>query len=345
MKILFLPNFSVHRIPENTPSLLPANKHVRGKGYWFLEHFPSADVVVIDNASVFPFTLSRKLARVETQQAIKAILCQRDYDIIISHSFNSALVFGLLRSTLSVDLPPHFVIDVGCLNGGIDNPLQIPIIRHALKSVHGLIYHSSINETFYSKHFPGVKRAFVPFGTDPDIFRPLSQVRSDDYALSIGYGARDYETLIRAWKDVDFPLVIVGTTKLDTQSLKNVRLVPMVPIDELVRLIHNARFVVLPIERLRYSVGQTTLTQCMSMEKAIIVNRVPGTVDYIRDGENCLAVEYGNVEELQAKIGLLLHDPRTAGRMSTNARKDVIENLNEKRMAGMMYEFIKSHID
>lgn len=340
MKILFLPNFEVQERPDDS-SVPPPNRRDHDKGYWFLSNFPDSSVDVIDNWSPFPFGLIKRVLKMEVFQAFRALVKRKDYDLIFSHSFLSAFVFSLIRSLSSERSPPHFVIDVGSLNGGRENRIEIALVRKALESVSGLIFHSSVNESHYAKHFPEVARAFVPFGTDPDLFKPSGDDAPGEYALSIGYGHRDYPTLIRAWARIDFPLRIVGTVSVDTKGLRNVTLVPHVPLPELLDHIRGARFVVLPIENARYSMGQMTLIQCMSMAKPVLVSRSHGVTDYCRDGENCLTYECGNDGELVEKATMLLSDPELARIISARARMDVLREMNEKEMARRILEFIE----
>jgi glycosyltransferase involved in cell wall biosynthesis len=342
VRVLFLPNFKVEGIAADDPSIFAANKIVAGDRYWFFRFLPGADVKVVDNSAPFLLRAISDRMKIELFQPFVAFLAQSQYDVLISHSYNSGLVLSLLRSLSRRKTPPHVVIDIGCLNGGRNKPLQLALIRFALRSVAGLVYHSSINEDFYGKHFPNVRRKFVPYGTDHAFFKPLESRPSDDYVLSIGYAKRDYRTLIEAWKDIDFPLKIVGTTAVDTAGLRNVELVPRVTISKLRDLIHNSRFVVLPILGDAYAVGQMTLSQCMSMGKTVVVADVPGISDYADDGVNCVKVRSGDANDYASKIKLLLGDPTTVGMLSANARRDVIERFSEEKMAKGIMDFIRT---
>ncbi len=341
MKVLFLPNFKVNCLTEDDPSIAPPNKIIDPRKYWFFRHMDGYEVTVIDNRAPFPFRFISKLAKVETFQALKAIVRQRDYDVVISHSFSSGFVFALLRSIFSMNEPVHIVIDVGCLNGGKESRLQLRLIQRALRTVSGLIYHSTVNEGFYQKHFPTAKRAFVLFGADTDLFRPGADESKGDYALSIGYAFRDYDDLLRAWSKIDLPLRMVGSTAIDKRGLANVELIPRISIDKLEGHIKGARFIILPIKNVRYSIGQMTLTQCMAMEKPIIVSRSYGVSDYCEDGINCLTYECGNESEIAKRVETLISDPDMARRIAHKARSDVLSKFNEKAMAKRIFEFVR----
>jgi len=341
IKVLFLPNWEVYYLEKDDLSIPTPNKIVKGKDYWFFKYLPEWKVDIIDNTSLFPLNLIERNTKIQIFQQIRAILKENKYDLIISHSYLSGFIFSVIRSLVNIKFPPHFIIDIGCLNGGVENKLQINILKFAIKSVSGLIYHSKVNENFYSKYFYNIPRKYITFGVDPEFFRPLEYSPSQDYILSIGYAKRDYITLLKSWEKINYPLKIVGTTALDVQSLKNVKLIPKVPINVLKELIHNALFIVLPIVDVPYSVGQMTLLQCMAMEKTVIVTRVPGILDYVKDNVNGIFVKYRSYKDLIEKVEYLLSNPEEIRRIGINARYSILENYTEEKMAKDIYRFIK----
>ena len=343
MRILFLPNFVVLPPSEGEYKEGYSKRPGSGEiGYWFFKYFPDADVEILQKTSPFPFNKLSDLLGFEVYQGFRAFMKQSDYDLVVSHSYNSGFVFSLLRSLICRRDPPHIVIDVGSLNGGSEQRWQIALIRFALRSVSGLVYHSRVNEGFYSKHFPEVKRGFVFFGTETDYFSPLPEEPTNAYALSMGVSHRDYETLIRAWAGIEFPLKIVGHTQIDTAGLENVELVPKVSIPEFKRYIHNARIVILPFKNVRYSIGQMTLTECMSMGKPIVVSRSFGVLDYVEDGVDCLTYACGDPKDLSDKVSTLLRDPALASRLGAAARAEALLKFNEEAMGLGISEFVRS---
>jgi glycosyltransferase involved in cell wall biosynthesis len=344
MKVLFLPNFSVRNLSADDPSIAPPNKVIDARRYWFFRHLDGWEVTVIDNRAPLPFRLIRRLAKIEIFQTLKAIVRQRDFDVIISHSFSSGFVFALLRSVFSKNGKIHIVIDVGSLNGGKENRLQLILIRLALRSVSGLIYHSTVNEGFYQKHFPAMRRAFVPFGADTDMFKPSAEEPKGNHALSIGDSFRDYDDLLRAWSKIDIPLKIVGITAIDRRGLPNVELIPKTTVDKLIGHIKDAKIIILPIRNLRYSIGQMTLTQCMAMQKPIVVSRSYGVSNYCEDGVNCLTYECGNESEIAEKVNSLISNPDLARKIAQQGRSDVLSRFNEKAMAIGIREFVEQFL-
>lgn len=340
MKILFLPNFSVERLREDDPMIKSPNKIVDGADYWFFKGLRDVFVDVIDNWSPQPLAAVERRSGVELTQALRAIAIQREYDAVLSHSYNSGFAFSMIRSLGRESQPPHIVIDIGCLNGNRSDPIQIALIRKSLKSVNGLIYHSRVNEEFYSSHFPDLRRRFIPFGMDTQFFKPMSETPTDDYVLSIGKTFRDYRTLVSAWRHIDYPLRIVGPKRLDTGDSRRIELIPEISITDLNKLIHNARFVILPIEGRRYSMGQMTTLQCMAMRKPIIVTDVPGVRDYVCSGKNCLTIREGSEDDIERAVQQLLRDKELAERIAAEARSNAVARFDERTMASEIISFI-----
>ena len=341
MRVLFLPNFRVERLDKDDPSIPTPNKVVGSDGYWFFKHIPDMKVDVLDNRAPFPFGVVSKKSKVELFQALRALLVHGEYDLVISHSYNSGFVFSFLRSLLGISQPMHIVVDVGSLNGGKEEPFQIFLIKFALESVSGLVCHSRINQEFYAKHFPSTANAFVYFGTDPEFFSSPRNAANGDYALSVGITSRDTKTLLRAWERIDFPLKIVGSTRRRRTLSRGIEALPQVSIVELMEIIGNAGVVVLPLMNNRYSVGQMTLTQSMALRKPIVVADVHGVRDYVMSGENCITYRCGDSEDLAEKVNLVLNDKELAERISRNARRDIVQRFNERAMAEGIMQFVE----
>lgn len=345
MKVLFLPNFRVAKVTVESEAIFPANQISSSRRYWFFKFFTDAQVDVIDNRSPLDLGKLAGIRRLGFFQALKAFVNQNNYDVVISHSFNSGFVFAVLRSLVRMRKPNHVVIDIGCLNGASPNPLQIKLIRFALKTVRGLVYHSSVNEEFYSRFFPDVPRKFVAFGVDTDFFRTQARRHTDNYALSIGADKRDYATLLRAWRGIAVPLRIVGPNSLDTSGVQNVTVEKPVDIKTLRAYIDDSLFVVLPIEDRRYSVGQMTLLQCMSMKKTVLSSNVRGVSDYCVDGVNCLLYKSGDEEDLASKVRYIIGHGKDGDRISNDARESVTSSYTEEAMAQGIERFIESIIN
>jgi glycosyltransferase involved in cell wall biosynthesis len=77
----------------------------------------------------------------------------------------------------------------------------------------------------------------------------------------------------------------------------------------------------------------------MLMEKAVIVNKVPGIIDYVDDGNNVMLTEYKSESDLLSNIKYLLDNPSEINRISKNARNTVLNNFTEKNMSEQIFKF------
>jgi glycosyltransferase involved in cell wall biosynthesis len=113
-----------------------------------------------------------------------------------------------------------------------------------------------------------------------------------------------------------------------------------VKIEELKKIMSHARFMVLPLPYFKYSFGQMTLLQAMSMGKAVVVTDVPGVADYVRDGYNALLVEPYSWQDLKSMMELLLKEEEKLRELGENARLSVLERYNERELARGIYQAV-----
>jgi len=352
MKILMLVNWKVHYLNDDTDSIQAPDKLVDGKQYWFFRYLPNdinVDVVDFTKIPVFHY-IEKNVLKFYIAQALRILPYFQNYDVIISHSAQSAVVFGFLRSLMGEKKPPHIVIDPASFNGGRDNFLELLPIKFSARSISGIIYHSKIQYKYYKKNLPFLldRTQFIPFGVDVEFFKPM-ELPEDPYILSFGYIKRDYHTLLKAWEllnetSVELRIVginNVGRCKLDSFP-KNLKIFPKVPISILKEMIAKALFVVIPLPYYEYSYGQMSLLQSMSMGKAVIVTKTPATIDYIEDNFDAIGIIPYDVRDLAQKIRKCLDDKDFVYRIGKNARSTVLEKYNEKLMADRIYTFVKS---
>jgi glycosyltransferase involved in cell wall biosynthesis len=350
-RILMLVNWDVHQVNGTDGGLQSPNVIRPGGKYWFFKHWPdqNAQVDVLDFCRLPVINhLERYWLKFYVIQAIKALPRIDRYDLIISHGAQSGVLLAFARSLVGRRRPPHVIIDIGCFNGGRSRRLEILPLRQAAKSVAGVISHNSFQQDYYEKNLPFLaqKHRFVPFGTDPGFFEPLD-LETENRILSVGYMKRDWSTLLKAFEGLrsDAKLRIIGVPEqgeLNLSSNLNSRVEcrPYVPIRELKEEMARAKFVVIPLPYFKYSLGQMTLLQSMSMRKAVIVTDAPGVADYVENGSNALSFRPGDASDLKTKMEMLLRDPELADRLAANARRSVVTSFNEERLAHGLYQAV-----
>jgi len=344
-----LVDWQVTRLEADSDTIQSPDKLVVNRPYWFFRYWPDTrievDVLDIGNR-ILMNSLESRVLHFYVTQSIMAYLKRKKYDLIISHSARSALALAYLRSLTKERSPLHVVIDVGCFNGGRDNPAELYLIKKASRSLGGIIAHSSVQSDYYDRYMPHIPYRFVHFGVDADYFRPPN-LSHDDFVLSFGSRARDYPTLIEAWAKVDKKqtrLKIIGIDNIVNVDSKgsNIDLVGRVPLRTLMLNIAKARFIIVPLPYHKYSYGQMSFLQSMAMGKSCIITRTPSSEDYLTDNTDSLFVRPYDSEDMAEKIAVLLGDTDLNNNIALNARHTIETRFNEKNMAKEFYSFISA---
>lgn len=346
MNILFLPNWKINYLESENPNIQPPDKVIRDRPYWFFKYMTDINVDIIDFQENFILhKFERTVLKNYIYQCWKAFLIRKKYDVIISHGAQSGLFYSLLATVFnSKKNPLHVIIDVGGMNGSRINKIETPLIRFALKSKPKIIYHTKSQLELYKQAYPELiqNSAYIRFGVDAEYFKP-QETRVDNYVLSFGFYKRDYNTLIEAWSKVrtDTKLKIIGIDGICTDRIEYSR---KVSIAELKEEIAKCLFVVIPLPVFNYSYGQMSFLQSMAMGKPVIVTRTPSSVDYLVEGKGTFYVNPYDIDDLADKISILLSEKEDLNVFGLKARKQIVEQLNEKIMTESLYSFIQSNL-
>lgn len=184
--------------------------------------------------------------------------------------------------------------------------------------------------------FPRERILVVPFGVEDSYetlhtLAPPAGFQKENYALAIGRSNRDYDFLIRAWKDVDFPLVIISDTYKGCAEAENITLLTNVAGEESLPWIANCGLMVIPIDDGTVCSGDTVLLTAMSLGRKIVVT-VPSTLSqmYVTEGENAVLAEK-NEESFRRILEELLHGERYSG-LGAGARNSFVSRYTRKSM-------------
>ena len=349
MKLLFIPNWRVPRLQSDDARIQAPDKQVEGQDYWFFKYIrgiESLDIIDIGRGGLLR-PVERKL-KFYIIQPIRAFLRRNRYDVVVSHGAQSGLMYELLASFVWRK-PKHVMFDIGGLNGDKDSALQTRILGYILRRRPTIVIHSSRQRSMYEKKYPDLldRLHFFPFGVDCEYFAqfltdaaPASVDASpaeEPYVLSFGYAKRDYDTLIAAWRllPADCRLRIVGWKPESAEGMPaNIEFEGKVPMDELIRRIRAAHFVVIPLPVFNYSYGQMSFLQSMSLGKCVVVSETVSSYDYLRNAPGAQLVEPCNAEALAEAIGRYLALPQAElDRLGVANRQFVETHFNEQTMA------------
>jgi glycosyltransferase involved in cell wall biosynthesis len=205
--------------------------------------------------------------------------------------------------------------------------LKYAFMRWCFSSVYLCICSSRAEARYYQQVFrwPASKFDYVPLNTNP---RFLDQPTTEgSYVIAAGRTFRDYPTLIAAARTLPTPVIIVagrGSAEL-AGSAPNITMRFDVPGAELGELVANSLAVAVPLEHRRISIGQSVVVQAMSLGKAVIATRCPGTEDYIEHMRTGILVEPGDVEGFREALRLVADDAALRDRLGRAARDRVLE--------------------
>ena len=194
--------------------------------------------------------------------------------------------------------------------------------------------------------FPMDRIIVTPFGVN-DKFAELSQIASpknfseNSYALAIGRSNRDYDFLINAWRNINYPLVIISDTYKGSINTSNITLLTNVAGKESYPWIVNCGLMIVPIDDGTVCSGDTVLLTAMSLKRKIIVT-TPSTLAemYVIDGENAVL---SKKDEVLFKT--VVDDVLFSGKyedLGERARESFLKKFTRKSMGAQLTKILNS---
>jgi glycosyltransferase involved in cell wall biosynthesis len=218
-------------------------------------------------------------------------------------------VAGLLRSSGS----PRLVVL---------NPLLDPSSRSGRQRVmlHGL---ARTDQVLFFSHggleaaaalgLRGPRLGFVPLGVRA---RRAARSTAGTYFLAAGREQRDWATLARAAAGLDADIRVVGPRSLPASAASLTRL-PQVDRPRFLELLEGAIALVVPLAATSRPAGQLAVLDALSVGRAVVATRGPGTVDYVAP-ETGILVPPGDPDALRAALARLL-EPGVADALGAGA--------------------------
>ncbi len=348
MRILMLVNWKVKRCKTIPEDMQPPDYRTEGEPYWFFRYFKEKAEVDVEDIRSIPLLekFEKNFLRFYVLQTIRILPRLKKYDLILSHGMQSGILLCLLRTIFRIRHPKHIIFDIGGFNSAAESGRMLKLMQFAGRSIDGIIYHTGKQTEYYREYYPWLldKSRFIRFGTDTGFFQnedAMQNTAGTSYILCVGYGKRDWDTLIKAYSrlSTDIRLRLIGNDRIKTAS-DRIESLPGIPVRDLIKQIKDALFCVLPLKYMNYSFGQMTLLQQMALKKAVITARVPSMTDYVRENTDALLYEPNNDRELAEKMEYLIHNREERERIGNQACLSVTEVLNERRMAYEIENYI-----
>jgi glycosyltransferase involved in cell wall biosynthesis len=287
------------------------------------------------------------------EQSLKLRSRFNNFDLIFTTADSCGLPVAMLKCCGFIRKPVVYA-SIGLTERmrGRQATLVFRFYKKILTSIDKIVYYGYQEGKDFVQLFniPKHKLEFVPFGVDVDFLRP-SKEGLGDFVLSAGRDAcRDFTTFLAALEGLDVPVRLV-TSPGRLEGLRipfNVEVAYNIPITELRDCYVKSKFVVVPVRDNAYSAGTVTLLGAMSTGKAVIVSRtgaIRAGYEHLRDGENCLLVEPGDVFALRQAVLYLWENPQQAERIGAAARRTVEEHYTAEQFAARLAAIFKEVIE
>jgi glycosyltransferase involved in cell wall biosynthesis len=231
-----------------------------------------------------------------------------------------------------------------CFNIGACPPAGLKSLAGlALRSVDRVIVHSRGEMSVVSQWF-GVdadKIRFIPLQR-AEITCSVAEERHRPFIVAQGSANRDYATLFKALERIGLPAVIVAAPRAlaGLQIPSNVEVLSNLAPEQCLALAQRARLSVVPLRDISTAAGQVTVVEAMRMSRPIVATRSVGTIDYIRDGENGMLVDPGDVDGLASRMMLLWNDDLLRRNLGQAAFHFAKENLSDEAAASAMLKIL-----
>ena len=207
------------------------------------------------------------------------------------------------------------------------------------------------------------RKKFIEFGfpenkivVKPNFLAGSHDIYSDKSSYAIFMGRLSFEKgvqiLLTALKELkDIPLKILGDghqrdefkSLAGSLGLKNIEFLGMQSHSEAIKLLHNARFMIMP--SLWYETFGLTIVEAFACSKPVIASNLGAMADLVKDGETGLLFEAGNPGELAKKIKWLWENPSEAILMGKRARKEYETKYTPGKNYDMLLDIYKKTIE
>jgi len=263
------------------------------------------------------------------RQAWSLFLRRANTDVVLTLGVRESMAYGLL--CLLTGRPAKQIMTEVFIDESRNSPvwkIKTRLYGMIARRCIGILTNSSAEISSMSERYdlPADKFRFVPLNST---LADASYSENDDgYILSAGRTLRDYPTLIKATEKLNVPVHIVcGHTDVFPAPLpQNVTIYRELSWEAYVDQIARCTVVVLPLLPTSRATGQVVMLDAMAMGKPVVVSQLPGTVDYLRDGENGFLVEPGDVNGLKDVIEKLLASTTMRKTIGQTALSDVKKN-------------------
>lgn len=309
MRILLLINWKIRYCDEVPNDLQPSDYCCPQETFWFFKYFdkkPQVDVVDI-SAPKWIEKIENKI-RFHFFQTLRILFKLNKYDLIFIHGSNSAMLLCALKRFFHLKMPPILDVDISSFHQASYSGIVHRLSQYSSKAFDYMLYHTSSQIDYYKEEFPWLvdKSKFVLLGVDYEYWKNKTYPNikeKNSYIVCVGYRKRDWNTLLEAYDKAKIKedLYLIGNPNIKSKNSK-VKVLPFIPIEELMTYIVNSKFSVIPLDDFNYSFAQLTLLQQMALGVPILAADVPAIRDYANESNGVESYVPYNVDSLKEKL-------------------------------------------
>jgi len=356
MKVLLVNNYSMENAYDLYKKGVSGSQHVWGKIE--LERRGEIEMVIFKHEKYgFLNKLGKWLKISHLDQQIRILNNLKSFDILYapySSTNTRLLVFlkwlGLFRKPIVVTI--HQPVFSSGKSKKLSNFLAKKFILQYEASI--FLSEALMRKTVEMLRVPEVianqKFSTAQWGPDTDFYHsdePEIPLEDCNYFISAGQTDRDYDTLIEAFRGIDYSLKIFCSKK----TMPKTKDIPAnvsidskgMPYFELLNHYKKSRAILIP---LRYPPekegcqGMTSLQDVIALGKpTIITTNRSLNLDVEKEGFG-IFVEMGDVEGWRKAIKLLIEDKATLNNMGLNAKRTYLEKFNSQIFADKLQEVL-----
>lgn len=211
-------------------------------------------------------------------------------------------------------------------------------IRAGLRGLTGMFTHTTVQRDLLVQEWgvPAERISVVPFGVDPDYFRPRGNP-VPGLVVSVGDDEhRDHALLSRAVEQVRLhrpeARLLLATTRAATVPERTGRVIAAKLGSRRPQFYGAGQVVAVAATETAHGSGLTVVLEAMASARPWVATASPGFADHFGDGDGGLLVPPGDVDAFAAAIESLLADPERASALGRVGRELVKRRLNSTVM-------------
>ncbi len=200
---------------------------------------------------------------------------------------------------------------------------------------------------FLEGGLPAEKIVVKPnFAPDPDVRGDFIRRKNALFVGRLGE-EKGISVLIKAWKELDYPLRIVGDGPFTGRAREvlnpAISWLGSVSPAEVSLEMERAAFLVLP--SVCYEGFPLTLVEAFSHRLPVVASCLGSLADLVKDGVTGLLFSPGDADDLVTKIRWMMENPEKSARMGENARREYEEKYTPERNYRLLMDIYREVMD